>query len=209
MWKFFSFVKSLHEPSDSNPNTINTTPTASLPSNTAVCSNYYKDVSLLSEGTDSLEQFFDVQLQNLTQISPVKSNSKITNTNSESGILIKSLQETIFILKKELINKENTIKNLSIILENITSNTCKVSPSNKESGNEPILEDNTDHIDSKNDIVHELLDVEFEHLQRRYQPLLDQSLNQSEHTISNDQCSNETTVTNRYKVTESKAKNQS
>ena len=106
MWKFFSFVKSLHEPSDSNPNTINTTPTASLPSNTAVCPNYDKDVSLLSEGTDSLEQFFDTQLQNLTQISPVKSNSKVTNTNSESGILIKSLQETIFILKKELINKE-------------------------------------------------------------------------------------------------------
>ena len=92
-------------------------------------------------------------------------------------------------------------------MENITSNTCKVSPSNKESGNEPILEDNTDHIDSKNEIIHELLDVEFEHLQRRYQPLLDQSNNQAEHTISNDQCSNETTVTNRYKVTESNAKN--
>ena len=92
-------------------------------------------------------------------------------------------------------------------MENITSNTCKVSPSNKESGNEPILEDNTDHIDSKNEIIHELLDVEFEHLQRRHQPLLDQSNNQSEHTISNDQCSNETTVTNRYKVTESNAKN--
>ena len=85
------------------------------------------------------------QLQNLTQISPVKSNSKGTNTNNESDILIKSLQDTIFILKKELINKENTIKNLSIILKNITSNTYKVSPSNKESGNEPILEGNTDH----------------------------------------------------------------
>ena len=93
--------------------------------------------------------FLDTQLQNLTQISPVKSNSKGTN---ESDILIKSLQETIFILKKELINKENTIKNLSIIFENITSNTCKVSPLNKESGNEPILEDNTDHIDSENEM---------------------------------------------------------
>ena len=111
------------------------------------------------------------------QISLVKSNSKGTNTKNESDILIKSLQETIFILKKELINKENTIKNLSIIFENITSNTCKVSPLNKESGNEPILEDNTDHIDSENEIVHELLDVEFEHLQRRYQHLLDQSPN--------------------------------
>ena len=161
----FFLSKSLHEPSDSNSNTINTTPTVSLPSNTPVCPNYDKDVSLLSEGIDSLEQFFDTQLQNLTQISPVKSNSKGTNTKNESDILIKSLQETIFILKKELINKENTIKNLSIILENITSNTYKVSPSNKESGNEPILEDNTDHIDSENEIVHDLLDVEFEHLQ--------------------------------------------
>ena len=127
-----------------------------------------------------LEQFFDTQLRNLTQISPVKSNSKETNTNNEWDILIKSPQDTICILKKDLINKENTIKNLSIILKNITSNTYKVSPSNKESGNEPILEDNTDHIDSENEIVHELLDVEFEHLQRRYQHLLDNHpINQS------------------------------
>ena len=182
MWKFFLLSKSLHEPSDSNWNTINTTPTVSLPSNTPICPNYEKDVSLLSEGIDSLEQFFDTQLQNLTQISPVKSNSKGTN---ESDILIKSLQETIFILKKELINKENTIKNLSVILENITSNTYKVSLSNKESGNEPILEDKADHIDSENEIVRK-----FEHLQQRYQHLLDQSPSQSEYTISNDQCSN-------------------
>ena len=141
------------------------------------------------------------------QISPVKSNSKETNTNNEWDILIKSPQDTICILKKDLINKENTIKNLSIILKNITSNTYKVSPSNKESGNEPILEDNTDHIDSENEIVHELLDVEFEHLQRRYQHLLDQSPNQSEQTISNDQRSNEIDVTEGYKVIESNAKN--
>ena len=57
-------------------------------------------------------------------------------------------------------------------MKNLTANTYKASPSNKESGNEPILEDNTDHIDSKNEIVHELIDVEFEHLQRRYQHLL-------------------------------------
>ena len=46
----FFLSKSLHEPSDSNSNTINTTPTVSLPSNTTVCPNYDKDVSLLSEG---------------------------------------------------------------------------------------------------------------------------------------------------------------
>ena len=33
----------------------------------------------------------------------------------------------------------------------------------KESGNELILENSSDHIDSKNEIVHELLDIEFEH----------------------------------------------
>ena len=74
-------------------------------------------------------------------------------------------------------------------MKNLTANTYKASPSNKESGNEPILEDNTDHIDSKNEIVHELIDVEFEHLQRRYQ-----------HLLANDQCNNETDVTKRYKV---------
>ena len=49
------------------------------------------------------------------QISPVKSNSKGTKTN-KSDILIKPLQEGIYIFKKELTNKEDTIKDLSIIL---------------------------------------------------------------------------------------------
>ena len=52
-----------------------------------------------------------------------------------------------------------------MILKKTTSNTYIVSPSSKESGNELILENNTDHIDMKNEIVHELLDVQFEHLQ--------------------------------------------
>ena len=161
--------KSLHEATDNNSNTINTTPTVSLPNNTPVCQNYDAYIFLLIEGIGSLEQSFDTQLQNLTQMSLVKSNSKETNVNNESGIeSIESLQDTIHILKKELINKENTINNMSIILKKITSNTYNVSPSNKESGNELILENNTDHIDSKNEIVHELLDVKFEHLQRRY-----------------------------------------
>ena len=103
-------------------------------------------------------------LRKCLQLNPI-------NTSNESDILIESLQDTIRILKKELINKENTTKNLSIILKNITSITYKVSPSNEESGNEPILENNTHHIDSENEIVYELLDVEFEHLQRRYQHL--------------------------------------
>ena len=92
-------------------------------------------------------------------------------------------------------------------MKNITSNTYKVSPSNKESGNEPILENNTDHIDSENEIVHELLDVEFEHVQRCYQHLLEQSPNQLEQSISNDQCSNESDVTKGYKVIESNVQN--
>ena len=141
-------------------------------------------------------------------MSPVKSNSKETNANNESDILIESLQDTIHILKKELVNKENTINNLSIILKKITSNTYNVSPSNKESGNELILENNTDHIDSKNEIVHELLDVVFDLLQLRYQDLLDQSPDQPKQTISNEQCSNGSNVTKRYKVIESNIKNQ-
>ena len=99
---------------------------------------------------------------------PVKSNNKETNVNGESDMLIESLQDTIHIINKELINKENAINNLSIILKKIASNTYNVSLSNKESGNELILENNTDHIDSKNEIVDELLDVEFEYLQWRY-----------------------------------------
>ena len=48
-----------------------------------------------------------------------------------------------------------------------------------------ILENNTDQIDSGNEIVHELLDVQDEHLQRRYQHLLDQSPNDPEQTKGN------------------------
>ena len=40
------------------------------------------------------------------------------------------------------------------------SNTYNVSPSNKESGDELILENNTGHIDPKNEVVHELFDVD-------------------------------------------------
>ena len=93
-------------------------------------------------------------------MSQVKSNSKGININNEFGMLIESLQGKLRILKKELINKETTSKNLSIILKNITSDTYKVSPSNKESGNELNLESNIDHIDSENKIVHECLHVE-------------------------------------------------
>ena len=78
---------------------------------------------------------------------------------------------------------------------------------NKGSGIEPILENNTDHIDSENEIVQELLDAEFEHLQRCYQHLLDQSPNQLEQTISNDQCSNGSNATKWYKVIECNLQN--
>ena len=114
--------KSLHEPTDNNSNTINTTPTVSLPSNTPVCPNYDAYIFLLSKGIGLLEQPFYTQLQNLTEKSLVKSISKETNANNKSDILIESLEDTIHILKKELINKENTINSLSITLKKITCN---------------------------------------------------------------------------------------
>ena len=51
----FFLLKSLHEPTNNNSNTINTTPTVPIPSNTRVCQNFDLDISLLSEGIDSLE----------------------------------------------------------------------------------------------------------------------------------------------------------
>ena len=88
--------KSLYKPTDNNSNTINTTPTVSLPRNTPVCPNYYVYIFLLIERTGSLEQSFDTKLQNLTQMSPVKE----TNVNNESDILIESLQDIIHKQKK-------------------------------------------------------------------------------------------------------------
>ena len=76
----FLLSKSLREPTDNDSNTINITPTVSLPSNAPVCPNCDTDISLLSEGIDSSELLFDTQLQNPTQMSPAKPTSKGTNT---------------------------------------------------------------------------------------------------------------------------------
>lgn len=46
-------------------------------------------------------------------------------------------------------------------------------PLNKEFSNELVLENNTDHIGLENNIFHELLDVKVDHLQQRYQQLLE------------------------------------
>ena len=92
--------KSLHEQTDNNLNTIiNTALTVSLQSNTPACPNCDTDISLLSEGIDFSEQFFDTQLQNLIQMYLVKSNTKEINTNNASDILIESFQDVIRIFK--------------------------------------------------------------------------------------------------------------
>ena len=91
-------------------------------------------------------------------MSPAESASKGANANNESDILIDSLEYTIGILKKEL--HQQPISNF----EKHHADTYKVSPLKKESSNKPVLENNTDHIDLENEIVHELLCVEFEHL---------------------------------------------
>ena len=69
-----------------NSNTNNTISTVFLPSNTHKCPNYNTDIALLSEVIDSSEQFFEKQLQKITQMSPVKSTSKGKNSNTESEI---------------------------------------------------------------------------------------------------------------------------
>ena len=83
---FFFLSKSLHELADNNSNIVNTTSTVYLSKNTPVCPNFDADIPLLSEGIDSLEQFFKTQLQNPTQMSSVKSTSKGTNTNKKRYI---------------------------------------------------------------------------------------------------------------------------
>ena len=82
----FFLSKSLHKLADNNSNIVNTTSAVYLSKNTTVCPNFDADISLLSEGIDSLEQFFKTQLQNPTQMSSVKSTSKGTNTNKERYI---------------------------------------------------------------------------------------------------------------------------
>ena len=61
----------MHELLNKYSNTINITPTVFLSCNTPVCPNYDTYLSLLSEGNDSLEHFFDTQFRNLTLMSPL------------------------------------------------------------------------------------------------------------------------------------------
>ena len=74
--------KSLHESTDNNSNTINTTPTVSLPDNTPVCQNYDAYTFLLSEGIGSLEQSFDTQLRNFThlRLNPIARKQTLTTS---------------------------------------------------------------------------------------------------------------------------------
>ena len=59
----------------------------------------------------------------------------------------------------------------------------------------------------ENEIVHELLHVEVEHLQRRYKHLLDKPPNHAVQANSNNQCSNESGVSKGNKVIESNVQN--
>ena len=88
------------------------------------------------------------------------------------------------------------------------SNTHNVSPSIKESGNELSLENSSNHIDSKNEMSLWTARCRIWTLTATYQHLLDQSPNQTEQTLSNDQCSNASNVTKGYKVIESNIQNQ-
>ena len=59
----------------------------------------------------------------------------------------------------------------------------------------------------ENGIVHELLDVEVEHLQRCYQHLFDQSPHHVREATSNNQCSNKSNITKGNEVIESNLQN--
>ena len=74
--------KSLHYPTDNHSNTINTTPTVSIPNNTPVCQNYDVYILLLSEGIGSLEQSFDTQLRNFRhlRLNPIARKQTLTTS---------------------------------------------------------------------------------------------------------------------------------
>ena len=100
-----------------------------------MCPDYDTDISLLSEGINSVEQLFDTRLQNLqklTQMSPGLNRLVREQILTMSLNINWSNSRYNLHIKNELINKENAINNLSIILKNITLDTYKVSPSNKE-----------------------------------------------------------------------------
>ena len=59
----------------------------------------------------------------------------------------------------------------------------------------------------ENGIVHELLDVEVEHLQRCYKHLFDQSPHHVGEATSNNQCSNKSNITKGNEVIESNLQN--
>ena len=85
------------------------------------------NLSLISNGIDTLDKFIDATLFNLTQKSTTeKKSDKQQPTQNIKDPILETLQDTISILRTELVHKQKTIETLMLIIEKITTGPSNV-----------------------------------------------------------------------------------
>ena len=85
------------------------------------------NLSLISNGIDTLDKFMDATLFNLTQKSTTeKKSDKQQQTQNIKDPILETLQDTISILRTELVHKQKTIDTLMLIIEKITTGPSNV-----------------------------------------------------------------------------------
>ena len=85
------------------------------------------NLSIKSNGIDTLKKFIDAAVFNLTQKPTTeKKSDKHQQTQNTKDPILETLQDTIFILRVELVNKKKTIDSLILIIEKTTTGPSNV-----------------------------------------------------------------------------------
>ena len=107
---------------------IDKTPVINSPNNSVLTpQDLQHNLSLISNDIDTLDKFIDATLFNLTQKSTTeKKSDKQQQTQNIKDPILETLQDTISILRTELVHKQKTIDTLMLIIEKITTGLSNV-----------------------------------------------------------------------------------
>ena len=107
---------------------IDKTPVINSPNNSASTpQDLQHNLSLISNGIDTLDKFIDATLFNLTQKSTTeKKSDKQQQTQNIKDPILETLQDTISILRTELVHKQKTSDTFMLIIKKITTGPSNV-----------------------------------------------------------------------------------
>ena len=107
---------------------IDKTPVINSPNNSASTpQDLQHNLSLISNGIDTLDKFIDATVFNLTQKSTTeKKSDKQQQTQNIKDPILETLQDTISILRTELVHKQKTSDTFMLIIKKITTGPSNV-----------------------------------------------------------------------------------